>query len=321
MRPPADDSTGAGTGGVTSPARQRYAAFRKTQPRAPKLTRRTVRARGLDFAVFATPEVPGAPPLVCVNGGMIYSHALLWPAMAPLASGRQVILYDLRGRGASQAAPGPRESRVEFDAGDLPAIREAMGIARWDVLGHSWGGGIALLAAARDALGVRRLVMVDAVGATSDWIAGLHDAALSRLSGREHALLASLDPRLLQADGAATHAEYSRAVYPAYFADRALGRTFAPPRETSESGAAVAARLRREGYDWRDDARRVAATTLLVHGADDIIGPGIAHATATLIARSRVEIIGDAGHMPFWEQPAIFFPIVTAFLDAPDRGS
>ena len=66
-------------------ARERFAAFRKAQPRAPRLTRLTIRARGLDFAVRATPPVPGAPPLVCVNGGMIYSHALLWPALSPLA--------------------------------------------------------------------------------------------------------------------------------------------------------------------------------------------------------------------------------------------
>jgi proline iminopeptidase len=306
---------------VTTSARERYAAFRRTQPRSPRLTRQTVRARGLDFAVFSTPPVPGAAPLVCVNGGMIYSHALLWPALAPLAARRQMFLYDLRGRGASQAAPGPRQSRVEFDAGDLPAIREALGVARWDVLGHSWGGGIALLAAARDAVGVRRLVMVDAVGSTGDWLPGLHDAALARLSGREHALLAALDPRLLTDDNPVTHGEYSRAIYPAYFADQAMGRGFAPPTETSQTGASVAARLRREGYDWEEDARRVKATTLLVHGADDVIGPDLARRTATLVPTASVEVIADAGHMPFWEQPAIFFSIVNEFLDAPDRGS
>ncbi|MEA3247922.1 MAG: alpha/beta hydrolase [Gemmatimonadota bacterium] len=301
-------------------ARERYAAFRRTQPRAPRLTRHTVHARGLDFAVFMSPPVPGTPPLACVNGGMIYSHALLWPALAPLAAGRQLILYDLRGRGASQAAPGPRQSRVEFDAGDLPAIREALSIARWDVLGHSWGGGIAMLAASRDPDGVRRLVMVDAVGVTCGWIPGLHEAALARLAGPERAILASLDPRLLEDDNPQTHGEYSRAIYPAYFADPDMTRGFAPPNETSQTGAAVAARLRREGYDWRADAERVAATTLLVHGADDVIPPGLARETAAIIPHARVEVVAQAGHMPFWEQPERFFGIVTPFLDAPDRG-
>lgn len=302
------------------PARERYAAFRRTQPRAPRLARHTIRARGLDFAVFTSPPVPGAVPLACVNGGMIYSHRLLWPALAPLAAGRQLILYDQRGRGASQAAPGPRQSRVEFDAGDLPAIRDALGIARWDVLGHSWGGGIAMLAASRDPLGVRRLVMVDAVGVTSAWIPRLHDDALARLRGPAHAVLAALDPQLLHDDNPQTHSEYSRAIYPAYFADPGMVRGFAPPNETSQTGASVAARLRRDGYDWRADAVHVTATTLLVHGADDVIPPVVARETAAVIPRARLEVIAGAGHMPFWEQPRTFFEIVTGFLDAPDRG-
>lgn len=279
-----------------------------------------VNARGLDFAVFTSPAVPGSLPLVCVTGGMIYSHALLWPALSPLAAGRQVVLYDLRGRGASQAPPGPRQSRIEFDAADLPAIRDAMGIARWDMLGHSWGGGIAMLAAARDPEGTRRLVMVDAVGVTSDWIADLHEAALARLHGRDRAILAALDPRLLQDDNPQTHGEYSRAIYPAYFSGQTTIGGFSPPPETSQTGAAVAALLRREGYDWRPDAARVAARTLLLHGSDDVLPPRLAHETAAVIPRARVEVIEGAGHMPFWEQPELFFRVVRQFLDAPDLG-
>ncbi|MBM4193074.1 MAG: alpha/beta fold hydrolase [Gemmatimonadetes bacterium] len=307
--------------GTTHSARERYAAFRKTRPRSPRLTRQTVQARGLAFAVFHTPAVPGAVPLICVNGGMLYSHALLWPALSPLAARRQVILYDQRGRGASSPAPGPRQSRIEFDAGDLVALREALGLARYDILGHSWGGGIAMLAAARDITAVRRLVLVDAVGSTGDWVPGLHDAALARLDGRERAILASLDPRLLHDDNPDTHAEYSRAIYPAWFVDREMATAFAPPRETSQTGASVAARLRREGYDWTADVAKIAASTLLVHGREDPISPANAVSTANRIRRSSVREIADAGHMPFWEQPREFFSHVESFLDAPDQGA
>ena len=308
---------------MTRGARARYSAFRKTQPRSPRLTKQIVKARGIEFAVFTSPPVADAPPLVCINGGMIYSHTLLWPALSPLAAGRQVVLYDLRGRGLSKASPGARQSRIEFDAGDVGALREALGFSRWDVLGHSWGGGIAMLSAARDPVGVRRLVLVDAVGSTGDWISGLHDSALAALAGRERerVLLESLDPRLLHDDNPQTHAEYSRAIYPAWFVDWELGSAFAPPHETSQTGSSVASRLRREGYDWRDEARRIAATTLLVHGAQDILSPDLARSTAALIPRSRLAILEGAGHMPFWEQPADFFAQVSGFLDGRDLGS
>ena len=302
-------------------ARERYTTFKKAQPRTPRLTRETVSARGLDFAVWRSPHVAGAPPLLCVNGGMLYSHALLWPALAPLAASRQVILYDQRGRGASSVPPAPRSTRIEFDAGDIPALRTALGNARWDILGHSWGGGISMLAAANDAAGTRRLVLVNAVGATSDWVSHLHINALARIGGVEQMALALLDPRALTTDDPAVHADYSRAIYPAYFADQEFARGFTPPREGSASGAAVSARLRREGYDWRETVAKIAATTLVVHGRQDVLPSRLAEETATLIPKAGVVLIDDAGHMPFWEQPALFFGAVERFLTEPDLGA
>ena len=306
---------------MTASPRERLRAFKRAQPRTPRLARHTVRARGLDFAVFVSPEIAGATPLLCVNGGMLFSHALLWPALAPLAAGRQLILYDQRGRGTSQAPPAVHASRIEYDAGDIPALREALRIERWDMLGHSQGGGIAMLAAARDARGLRRLVLVNAVGPTSDWQTALHENALATLTGIDRDKLAILDPRALRADDPATHAEYGRALYPAYFADREFSVGFAPPSEVSAAGAAASARLRREGYDWRESLARITSATLVVHGLQDILPPRLAREIASCISGAELLLIENSGHMPFWEQPELFFSGVQAFLDRPDGGS
>ena len=138
-------------------------------------------ARGLPFAVWRSPAVPGgAPPLLAINGGLIYGHDLLWPAFAPFAANRQVIFYDQRGRGETPAPPGVRSARIEHDVLDIPALRAALGVERWDLAGHSWGGGLALLAATEDPPGVRRVVTFDAVGPTSGWLDALHARALPR---------------------------------------------------------------------------------------------------------------------------------------------
>ena len=153
------------------------------------------------------------------------------------------------------------------------------------------------------------------------WIPGLHPDAVARLSGSARHVLASLDPTALRAADADIHAEYSRALYPAYFADRALGAMFAPPQERSVTGAAVAARLRREGYDWQREVTAIRATTLLIHGLDDVLPARLAEETGALIPHATVHRVAAAGHMPFFEQPAEFFATVLGFLDAPDRGA
>ena len=306
---------------ISPSALARSLAWRRGRPRTPPLTRQTLKVRGLDFAVWMSPPVPGRTPMLAINGGMIYGHDLLWPAFAPFAIGRQVILYDQRGRGETQAPPGLRAARVEHDVLDVPALREALGVVQWDLVGHSWGGGIALLAAAEDPLGVRRVVAFDAVGATSGWLDSLHDRALAHLGHRgateQQTLLALLDPTALFEPDAERHAEYSRTMYAAWFHDQEM-RSFSPPRALSATGAAVASRLRREGFDWRDRYAAVRAPVLLIHGTEDAIPLAEAEHSAALIMNARVVAIPEAGHMPFFENPEPTFAAALSFLDAPE---
>jgi proline iminopeptidase len=242
----------------------------------------------------------------------------LWPALEPLATHCQLVFYDQRGRGQSQVPPGHLSSRLEFDAGDVVALRHALHIPQWDLLGHSWGGGIAMLAASADAVAVRRLVLVNAVGITSSWLPPLHEAALARLVGDDRERLAAFDPARLLVPDLAAHAEYAQAYFPAWFADAGFARHVTPPVGTSATGAAVAARLRRDGYDWTDRLRDLTAPTLVVHGAADVLPLSEAARTAAHLAERsrsvRVVPIAEAGHNPFWEAPDAFFAAVHAFL-------
>ena len=293
---------------------ERYLAFRRSLGPRPTLEHRVVRARGLEFAVYLTPPVAGALPLVCINGGLLFDHTLLWPALAALASHRQLIFFDQRGRGRSASPPGVQASRIEFDAGDVPALRTALGIPRWDVLGHSWGGGIAMLATAQDLEATRKLVLVNAVGVTSAWLAPLHHAGVARLSGDAQARLAAFDTAALALPHLDVHASYTQAFFPAWFADQRFAASVAPPQGRSALGAVVAARLRRDGYDWRDKLRDLPTPTLVVHGVADVLPLAEATRTAAHLGRARVLPIAEAGHNPFWEAPDAFFAAVHAFL-------
>jgi proline iminopeptidase len=273
--------------------------------------------RGLEFAVYFSPEVPGSTPLVCVNGGLLFDHNLLWPALAPLAERRQLILYDQRGRGDSQVPPAAHAARIEHDAGDLPALRDAIGLAQWDVFGHSWGGGLAMLATERDRASVRRLVLVDSVGPVGNWQNNLLRDALPRLAPGDRAILERIDQQALLAPEPGIHSAYSRAMYAAWFADSSLATMFSPPRSDSRTGAAVAARLRGEGYDWTGLLRAVSVPTLVIHGDRDLLPVSVAREIVATLANARLEIIPEAGHMPFWESPELFFTLIESFLSTP----
>jgi proline iminopeptidase len=249
-----------------------------------------------------------------VNGGLLFDHKLLWPALSPLAQNRQLILYDQRGRGASQVPAEARAARIEHDAGDVAALRNALGFRQWDVLGHSWGGAIAVLGAEQDRQGVRRLVLVSPVGPRSDWLSGLHAAALDRLPAAQRGMLARIDPKALETGDPGIQSAYSRAIYPAWFVDRELAAMFSPPRSTSVTGATIASALRGEGYDWTPLLRGVRAETLVVYGTSDLLPLTVPHDLVAAISGARLALIPDAGHMPFLEAPRPFFAAVENFL-------
>jgi proline iminopeptidase len=293
---------------------QRLLEYRRSQPRTPRLDRQTVRAGGIAFAVFSTPPIPGRTPLLAINGGMLFGHDMLWPALAPLAARRQVILYDLRGRGASSQPAEPGQSRIEDDAADVGALRRALGIRQWDVLGHSWGGGIAMLGVGSDQVGTRRLVTVDSVGPTSDWIPMLRRNALQKLSGELRNRLERIDEATLTSPDVEVHAEQTQAIYPAWFVDPEMATRFSLPRSLNETGATVLARLRAQRYDWRREVSALRLPTLVIHGALDPLPVETSQQIVTLLPHAQHVVIPDAGHMPFWEAPDVFFPAIEKFL-------
>lgn len=129
--------------------------------------------------------------LVVLEAGL-GAAALTWgPVMEHLAPHCRVVAYDRAGYGRSDPGPGPRDlSRL---ADDLLAVVGAVDHSRLVLAGHSWGGPLARLAAAR---------LMEATGSLRDGPDARHGAARRSLTG------------LVLVDPADEHAElyFSRAM-------------------------------------------------------------------------------------------------------------
>jgi pimeloyl-ACP methyl ester carboxylesterase len=104
----------------------------------------------------------GDEPLVLVHGAGT-SSAIWRRAMGPLVEGRRVVAPDVPGYGGSP--PAGRGFALEEVTERLADGLEEAGVpAPYDLVGHSMGGGIAILLAARHPERVRRLVLVAPAG-------------------------------------------------------------------------------------------------------------------------------------------------------------
>jgi len=111
----------------------------------------------------------GLPPIVMVHGGPGSSHWYFLNATS-LADDRAVILYDQLDSGRSDRPNDPANWRIERFVDELEAIRAHLGIARWHVLGTSWGGTVVLEYGARRPEALAGLILQSPLVSTQIWL-------------------------------------------------------------------------------------------------------------------------------------------------------
>jgi proline iminopeptidase/L-proline amide hydrolase len=132
------------------------------------------------------------PPLVGIHGGPGGTHAAMLGLLG-LADERAVILYDQLDSGLSERPNNPANWTVQRFTDEVDAVRRALGVRRWHVLGHSWGGTIALEYGARRPGELAGLVLASPLVSTSSWIVDAN-ALRAQLPADVQATLRTCDP-------------------------------------------------------------------------------------------------------------------------------
>lgn len=250
-------------------------------------------------------EVHGdtGPDVVLVHG-LGYARWGWEPVVGPLAERMRVIVFDNRGVGESGLPPGPYSAAGM--ATDVLAVLDAVGVGRAHVVGASLGGMVAQELAIDHPQRVDRLVLA---GTTPGAPEGLPmPAATVELLRRVSSLEPAEALRRLVANALSprTVAERPDVV------ERIVRHRLANPQPQAGWEAQAAAGL---GYEGHRRQHRIAAPTLVVHGAADaVVDPGNAALLTSMIPDARQSVLLEAGHLLFWEQPERFVQLVTDFL-------
>jgi len=258
-------------------------------------------------------------PLLLMHGGPGADHWSLRP-FRQLADQFTLIFYDHRCNGRSQGAP---VSSMTFDnlTADADALRRTLGYERWAVLGHSFGGHVALEYALRYPGSLSHLLLVD-TGGDSHW--SQHNAA-DLLARRGYSpekvelvrrwFTGQFPPRqmpliLMRIGGA----YYSRPSLSLVARELIRGEWRSKMRPEA---MIFAGRYLLNGWTVMDRLSEITAPTLIIAGRDDFIfPPEHQRELAAAIPRARLQIIERAGHNPHEEQPAEVMQAVRDFISA-----
>ena len=266
--------------------------------------------------------------IVVLHGGPGLTLETLRPDLTPLAHRHHVLYFDQRGSGYSDL-PDSTGLTAQAMVEDLEAIRRAFQLERITLLGHSWGGGLALLYAMRYPARVSRLVLVGSLPLRgTPWGERYVAIQKARRGAEDDARMTALDSVIRAApDPHLACREQMRlflrgvAATPAH-ADRITGDGCAATSENLRAQGRVNALVWQSiadstgSWDWRGMTAELSMPTLVVHGADDPLLLDSARELTAGLPNARLVVVPGAGHYPHAEQPEAFFPPVEEFLDA-----
>jgi pimeloyl-ACP methyl ester carboxylesterase len=243
------------------------------------------------------------PPALLLHGGAAVPDYLggLAAELAPFFT-----TYRYTQRGTWPSSGGPPYG-IEAHVADAVAVLDAFEISCVWVVGHSWGGHLALHLAVARPERLLGLVCIDPIGAYFEVFADL-DATLRRgLAPETVARLDDIEARRRTADVTEDElVERFSIVWPQYFADPASPVAASP---VTHSGVEVSIGVNRSlGEHFQRQALvrglpEVELPALFLHGELDPVPTASSTRTAALIRGARVELIPDCGHFPWLERP------------------
>ena len=246
--------------------------------------------------------IGSGPPLLLLHGGPAMTDYM--DMLGEETGGWRSIRYQQRGLPPS-AVHG--SLTVEGHVADAIAVLDSLQVDRAVVLGHSWGGYLALHLALSHPDRVAGLVLVDPLGAVGDGGAAetgqhLHERLLPaavQQYGEIEARLAGPDPT--DADMLAS----LRLIWPGYFADPATAPPIPSYIRVSVAGyvAAFASVAQHFAGGFGEKLRDLGIPAVFVLGELSPMPVGQGRQTAALLPMAEVTVVPAAGHLPWHEEP------------------
>jgi pimeloyl-ACP methyl ester carboxylesterase len=275
--------------------------------------------------MFTTPEGltlsyerRGSGPLLVCHPGGPGGSAAEFRDFAGLDDTFELVLLSPRGSAGSD--PAEDYSLVSYVA-DLEALRAHLGVERFDLLGFSHGGIVAMAYAAEFGARVRRLVLACTLAVWDDAAEAAMQRGIEARSGRpwfEDARRAIEEEQAGDFSSAEELVANVQLQIPLYFhrweGNEGTGRELAADFAKMEP-LHYFNTVEFPTFDLRSDLRSIAVPTLVVAADDDLIaGPVCADAIARELSDIRLVTIRDSGHFVYVEQPEAFRAALTGFL-------
>lgn len=278
------------------------------------------------YRIVGEGEAAGKRPLLVLHGGPGVTHDYLLPLEALADSGRRIIFYDQLGNGRSDQPKDPSLWTRDLFLEELATIREALGLSQIHLLGHSWGGMLALEYLLTRPAGVVGLILANSLSSEPLW-----SAETNRLRGELPVEVQAVLARH-EADGTTDAPAYQEAVMAFYrlhllrvdpwpdYAVTSFQYIMANPEvyNTLWGDNEFTCNGTLRGWDITDRLGEITTPTLILSGRYDESTPAVNELLQRGIAGSEWVLFEEGSHFCHIEETERYLKVVAEFLDHQD---
>jgi proline iminopeptidase len=269
----------------------------------------------LAYEIYGAPSA--ATPVIIANGGPGFSHTYLLQNdvfTTRLARDRQIVFYDQRGDGKSKLLKPDAPQDMNAQVADLDAIRTKLGFQKFDLIGHSWGGLLAMGYASAHPEHVEKLVLIDSAAPAWKQTLFLFSQVFPDVDAKDEEITKTLG-RTPEASSQHLTNYFGMLFYSQENHDRFLAGVTDPGQNTAVNAAVNRAIA---NLDLNPQLPKFNFPTLVMHGRFDMnVAVLTAWKTYKAIPGAKIVIFAKSGHLPFYEEPDKFVQALSAFLASP----
>ncbi|MBO0902891.1 proline iminopeptidase-family hydrolase [Jiella sonneratiae] len=234
--------------------------------------------------------------------------------------GFRVVAFDQLGTGASDRPSDASLWTITRYVEEVETVRRALGLGRVHLVGQSWGGWLAIEYALTHPSALKTLVLENTV------------ADIPHLCGELERLRGALGPETVammqrhEAEGTLSHPEYQAAItilnhrhvcrlaeWPAPVV-RSLSDWNMEPYETIQGPNEFLYVGNIKDWNRIPDLHRIKVPVLITVGQHDELTPACAARMKHALSDAELKVFPNSSHMPFFEEPDAFFPVILDFL-------
>ncbi len=258
-------------------------------------------------------------PIMIVHGGPVLDHSYFLPHLEKLAQKYKLVFYDQRAAGRSSIQIDSTTMSLDGFVEDIELLRNALSLKKINLLGHSWGGLLAMKYAIKYNENLDHLILSNPMApSVEDWQAANVELSMEMNPSDRKRLDAIMSSGLLRTDDPTPYLkEMMRISYKAQFYDTTKLEKLSlyMPKDfmfRNQIYGLLAPQM--NNYNLYGVLSNVEVPTLVIFGESESAAEMYGGKMVSALKNAELKIIPQTGHFPFVESTEKFIQELGTFL-------